>query len=66
MIIEEVIADVFDVVANTVAVKPGSCSVFVAPSAMLDLKQLIPLPHVPGGQGPHWKCQAWAVQLTPG
>jgi hypothetical protein len=64
--IDEVIAVAFDVVANTVAVKAGSCSVFVALSAMLDLKQLIPLPHVPGGQGPHRKCQAWAVQLTPG
>jgi hypothetical protein len=64
--IDEVIAVAFDVVANTVAVKPGSSSIFVELSAMLDLKQLIPLPHVPGGQGPHWKCQAWAVQLTPG
>jgi hypothetical protein len=64
--IDEVIAVVFDVVANTVAVKPGSSSIFVELSAMLDLKQLIPLPHVPGGQGPQRKCQAWAVQLTPG
>ena len=35
-------------------------------SAILDGKQLIPSPQVPGGQGPHWKCQSWAVQLTPG
>ncbi len=45
---------------------PSPFSRQLSSSAILDWKQLMPSPHVPGGQDPHWKYQALAAQLTPG
>ena len=42
-----------------------SCSQLTL-SAILEGKQLIPSPVMAGGQDPHWKYQALAVQQTPG